>query len=137
MFICLQSKKNIFARDLIEEIAGLAPYELRLVDMMEISEKRSQRFVKKRVCSYIVLLIVSERSYLTMYDNALDEQLGSMRRAKRKLRKLEELKRKIRRREADKKVRYYGVLILFTLFQNDTKIFLLYFQAEADAKQSK
>jgi large subunit ribosomal protein L36e len=59
----------------LEEVTGVAPYEARLMDLIDLSEKRAQRFAKKR--------------------------LGSIRRAKRKLKDIEAVKRRIRKREQE------------------------------------
>lgn len=70
-----QSKRNKFVRELIEEVVGVAPYEARLMDLIDLSEKRAQKFAKKR--------------------------LGNLKRAKNKLKDVENIKRRIRRREQE------------------------------------
>jgi len=69
------SKRNKFVHELIEEVVGVAPYEARLMDLIDLSEKRAQRFAKKR--------------------------LGNLKRAKSKLKDVENIKRRIRRREQE------------------------------------
>ncbi|KAG2382098.1 hypothetical protein C9374_005890 [Naegleria lovaniensis] len=71
-----KTSKHRVVKDIVEEAIGIAPYEARLIDLIEMSEKRALRFAKKR--------------------------LGSLTRAKKKLRAVEDLKRRIKRRQQDR-----------------------------------
>jgi len=74
-------KRNDLVTGLIYEIAGVSPYEARIMELMgnvstsHSSEKRPIKFAKKR--------------------------LGSLRRAKLKVKKIEDLKARIQRRQQD------------------------------------
>ncbi|CCF58698.1 hypothetical protein KAFR_0F01020 [Kazachstania africana CBS 2517] len=47
------SNRTTFVRSLVKEIAGLAPYERRLVDLIRNSgEKRARKVAKKRLGSF-------------------------------------------------------------------------------------
>lgn len=47
------SKRTTFVRSLVKEIAGLAPYERRLIDLIRNSgEKRARKVAKKRLGSF-------------------------------------------------------------------------------------
>ena len=46
------SKRTVFVRSLVREIAGLAPYERRIIDIIRNSgEKRAKKVAKKRLGS--------------------------------------------------------------------------------------
>ncbi|EFC43240.1 ribosomal protein L36E [Naegleria gruberi] len=68
--------KHRVVKDIVEEAIGVAPYEARLVDLVEVSEKRALRFAKRR--------------------------LGDLTRAKKKIRAIEDLKRRIRKRQQER-----------------------------------
>ncbi|KAL0480411.1 ribosomal protein L36 [Acrasis kona] len=74
-----KSKRNKFIGELVEEVAGFAPYEGRIADLIDLSEKRAIRFCRRR--------------------------LGSNRRAKLKVKLIEDVKRRIRKRQAEEKER--------------------------------
>ncbi|CAL9728601.1 large ribosomal subunit protein eL36B [Monosporozyma unispora] len=47
------SQRTTFVRSLVKEIAGLAPYERRLIDLIRNSgEKRARKVAKKRLGSF-------------------------------------------------------------------------------------
>lgn len=46
------SKKVKFVRELVREVAGLAPYEKRIVELLKVGkDKRALKVAKKKVCS--------------------------------------------------------------------------------------
>lgn len=52
MYFVLQflSKRVKFARDLVREVCGQAPYEKRLMELLKVQrDKRALKFAKKRV----------------------------------------------------------------------------------------
>jgi hypothetical protein len=65
------SKKTAFVREIVKEVAGLAPYERRVIELLRNSkDKRARKLAKKRVCynsttlyfSVYVGLMLLERS---------------------------------------------------------------------------
>ncbi|EHH63747.1 hypothetical protein EGM_16778 [Macaca fascicularis] len=49
-----QSKHTKFVRDMIREVCGFTPYELRAMGLLKVSkEKRALKFIKKRVGTHI------------------------------------------------------------------------------------
>ena len=45
------SARTTFVRDIIHEVAGLAPYERRVIELIRNSqEKRARKLAKKKVC---------------------------------------------------------------------------------------
>jgi large subunit ribosomal protein L36e len=45
------SRRTAFVRDVVKEVAGLAPYERRVVELLRNSQdKRARKLAKKRVC---------------------------------------------------------------------------------------
>ena len=49
------SKKTKFVRDVIREVAGFAPYEKRLMELLKTSnDKRAKKLAKKRVILIIM-----------------------------------------------------------------------------------
>lgn len=45
------SARTTFVRDIIHEVAGLAPYERRIIELIRNSqEKRARKLAKKKVC---------------------------------------------------------------------------------------
>jgi len=71
-----KANKHRVVKDIVEEAIGIAPYEARLIDLIEMSEKRALKFAKRR--------------------------LGDLTRAKKKIRAVEDLKRRIRRRQQER-----------------------------------
>lgn len=52
--MCLQylSKKVKFVRELVREVAGLAPYEKRIIELLKVGkDKRALKVAKRKVCS--------------------------------------------------------------------------------------
>ena len=48
------TKHNKFVREIVREIAGFAPYEKRVMELLRISkDKRALKFLKKRLGSHI------------------------------------------------------------------------------------
>ena len=45
-----EPRRRDFVKGLIYEVTGFAPYEHRALDLVELSEKKALKFVKKRVC---------------------------------------------------------------------------------------
>lgn len=46
------SKRTAFVREIVKEVAGLAPYERRVIELLRNSkDKRARKLAKKRVCS--------------------------------------------------------------------------------------
>ncbi|EGV61915.1 ribosomal protein L36 [Yamadazyma tenuis] len=44
------SKRTVFVRDIVKEVAGLAPYEKRLIELIRnAGEKRAKKLAKKRL----------------------------------------------------------------------------------------
>lgn len=44
------SKQNVFVKSVVAEVAGLAPYEKRLIELIRnAGEKRARKFAKKRL----------------------------------------------------------------------------------------
>ena len=53
------SKRTAFVRDVVREVAGLAPYERRIIELLRNSkDKRARKLAKKRV--RLTFIIVSE-----------------------------------------------------------------------------
>ena len=48
-----KSKRNKFIKELIEEVVGFSPYEARIADLIDVSEKRAIRFARRRVRYFI------------------------------------------------------------------------------------
>lgn len=45
------SKRTAFVREIVKEVAGLAPYERRVIELLRNSkDKRARKMAKKRVC---------------------------------------------------------------------------------------
>lgn len=45
------SKKVKFVRDLVREVAGLAPYEKRIIELLKVGkDKRALKVAKRKVC---------------------------------------------------------------------------------------
>jgi large subunit ribosomal protein L36e len=45
------ASRTAFVRELIKEVAGLAPYEKRVIELLRNSkDKRARKLAKKRVC---------------------------------------------------------------------------------------
>ncbi len=45
------SKRTAFVREIVKEVAGLAPYERRVIELLRNSkDKRARKLAKKRVC---------------------------------------------------------------------------------------
>eukprot|EP00818_Percolomonas_sp_WS_P001915 CAMPEP_0117447522 /NCGR_PEP_ID=MMETSP0759-20121206/6921_1 /TAXON_ID=63605 /ORGANISM="Percolomonas cosmopolitus, Strain WS" /LENGTH=113 /DNA_ID=CAMNT_0005239865 /DNA_START=66 /DNA_END=407 /DNA_ORIENTATION=- len=66
-----KSARASFRRKLVAETVGYQPYELRVMDMNEITEKKALRFAKRR--------------------------LGNIRRAKKKVKQMAEVKRLLKK----------------------------------------
>ena len=50
----LLSKRTAFVREIVKEVAGLAPYERRVIELLRNSkDKRARKLAKKRVRSTI------------------------------------------------------------------------------------
>ncbi|ODQ66163.1 ribosomal protein L36e [Nadsonia fulvescens var. elongata DSM 6958] len=48
-----QSKRSTFVRDLVREVAGLAPYERRVVELLRnSSDKRARKLAKKKLGTF-------------------------------------------------------------------------------------
>ncbi|KIV77938.1 60S ribosomal protein L36 [Exophiala sideris] len=46
----LQSKRTAFVREIVREVAGLAPYERRVIELLRNSkDKRARKLAKKRL----------------------------------------------------------------------------------------
>ncbi|RKP03229.1 hypothetical protein CXG81DRAFT_9821 [Caulochytrium protostelioides] len=51
--INMATKRTTFIRDLIQEVAGFAPYERRLIELLKNSrDKRAKKFCKKRLGTF-------------------------------------------------------------------------------------
>lgn len=51
------SKRTAFVREIVKEVAGLAPYERRVIELLRNSkDKRARKLAKKRVCRFLLLL---------------------------------------------------------------------------------
>jgi hypothetical protein len=48
------TQRNEFVKNVVTEVCGMAPWEMRSLDLLEISEKKAHKFVKKRV---IIILL--------------------------------------------------------------------------------
>jgi large subunit ribosomal protein L36e len=47
---CLYSEKKVFVRNIIREVAGFAPYEKRIMELLRNSkDKKARKLTKKRV----------------------------------------------------------------------------------------
>ena len=45
------AKRTQFVREIVKEVAGLAPYERRVIELLRNSkDKRARKLAKKRVC---------------------------------------------------------------------------------------
>ena len=102
------SKRTAFVRDIVKEVAGLAPYERRVVELLRNSkDKRARKLAKKRVsllchpdsqpdhplgvgAAYMTLLLTC----------ATLRQLGTFGRAKRKVDELQRVIAESRRTAA-------------------------------------
>lgn len=52
------TKHAKFARDLIREVCGFAPYEKRAMELLKVSkDKRALKFIKKRVIAFSLLFL--------------------------------------------------------------------------------
>lgn len=49
-----EPKRREFAKGLIYEVTGFAPYEHRVLDLVELSEKKALKFAKKRVRYFFI-----------------------------------------------------------------------------------
>jgi hypothetical protein len=80
------SKRTAFVREIVKEVAGLAPYERRVIELLRNSkDKRARKLAKKRVCStphtfgfYMVLASRdgsrNQRHNLILWQNMKDEE---------------------------------------------------------------
>jgi hypothetical protein len=51
------SKRTAFVRDVVKEVAGLAPYERRIIELLRNSkDKRARKLAKKRVSTLRIFL---------------------------------------------------------------------------------
>lgn len=91
------SKRTAFVRDIVKEVAGLAPYERRVIELLRNSkDKRARKLAKKRV-SHLENSYDMQRcawSYLFFAGSLIgtitdSEQLGTLGRAKRKVDELQ------------------------------------------------
>lgn len=52
------SKRTAFVREIVKEVAGLAPYERRVIELLRNSkDKRARKLAKKRVCITTLFLL--------------------------------------------------------------------------------
>lgn len=78
-------------REIVKEVAGLAPYERRVIELLRNSkDKRARKLAKKRVS-------VNERKSRPPSANWLDLQLGTFGRAKAKVEDLQRVIAEARR----------------------------------------
>lgn len=62
------SARTTFVRDIISEVAGLAPYERRVIELIRNSqEKRARKLSKKKVC---FLLLEYLKKFLTNFSSS-------------------------------------------------------------------
>jgi Ribosomal protein L36e len=63
------SKRTAFVREIVKEVAGLAPYERRVIELLRNSkDKRARKLAKKRVrflCPLLYSQAATEGSYLS------------------------------------------------------------------------
>ncbi|KAH8548859.1 ribosomal protein L36e-domain-containing protein [Umbelopsis sp. PMI_123] len=53
-FTQVQSKRTKFVRDLVREVAGFAPYERRIMELIKNSkDKRAKKLCKKRLGTFV------------------------------------------------------------------------------------
>ncbi len=46
-------KRTAFVREIVKEVAGLAPYERRIIELLRNSkDKRARKLAKRRVCGF-------------------------------------------------------------------------------------
>ena len=76
------SKRTAFVRDIVKEVAGLAPYERRVIELLRNSkDKRARKLAKRRVSRCDLM----PHSYTDIV------QLGTLGRAKRKVDELQDI----------------------------------------------
>lgn len=80
----IQSTRTKFVRSIVREVAGFAPYERRVMELLRNSkDKRARKLTKKRVC------LVHSLWPITCFDVFFAlAQLGTLLRSKRKLEEL-------------------------------------------------
>lgn len=93
------SKRTSFVRDIVREVAGLAPYERRVIELLRNSkDKRARKLAKKRVCFYIFrLTALRMRMIWWAKANEFAKQLGTLTRSKRKVDELQRVIAEARR----------------------------------------
>ena len=58
------SKSRKFAKEIIHEVCGFAPYERRLIELVRNGmEKKSLKFAKKKVLFFVFLIVLLNLSF--------------------------------------------------------------------------
>ncbi|KAG2177204.1 hypothetical protein INT43_007861, partial [Umbelopsis isabellina] len=71
----VQSKRTKFVRDLVREVAGFAPYERRIMELIKNSkDKRAKKLCKKRVSDLRLGTFVRAKAKVEELTNVIAEQ---------------------------------------------------------------
>lgn len=87
------SRRTAFVREIVKEVAGLAPYERRVVELLRNSQdKRARKLAKKRVRFFTTSTLCCNNKKLTSF-----VQLGTIGRAKAKVDEMQKVIAEARR----------------------------------------
>lgn len=70
------SKRTAFVRDIVKEVAGLAPYERRVIELLRNSkDKRARKLAKKRVCVAAPLTLLVDVAFVFSWRVVIVEEV--------------------------------------------------------------